>query len=137
MKIQRLTRSHTALKTTVISACLLILNACMSNTFHDGLYQDRFYPVHNGGMNAHYYTDAEWSSGMAPARRNNYVSWNHSIDLILDQQVTTLHQARSLLVNMSLTNGAKVTTIAPSIDAILDVVAQCGTTCNAIQQTFE
>ena len=134
-----MTRSPTLTSkfTAILLFCaVLLLSACATRHFQEGIYKDAQYPVSNGGMNTEYYFSeaSTWPSGMAPKQRSHFVSWNHAIDLMLDKQVVSISQEKSLVVTLSLSSGTKVATISPGIDTIFEVLKQCGMQCQYIEK---
>jgi hypothetical protein len=100
---------------------------------------DKF-PVANSGENYEYYkisTNMDWPIGVTPDQLKNYVTWEHAIDLIVDEQVITTAQAHSLAVQLELLNGTWVSTIEPSIDTIFAVLRKCGEPCENVGQITE
>jgi hypothetical protein len=78
-----------------------------------------------------------WPATVKPKNLKNYISWNHAIDLILDNQVNTIFQAHSLEVKLELKSGEWVSTIEPSIDNIFIVIKKCGSPCENIDEITE
>ncbi len=60
------------------------------------------------------------------------VSWEEAIEILNSGDVVTVVQLHSLKVTLELSNGARITTTEPIIDAIFDEVAKCGSTCQGI-----
>ncbi len=65
------------------------------------------------------------------------ISWDEAVRLLHDGQVTQVFQAHSLRVVLTLRNGAQVSTVEPSIDAIFFEVQQCGAPCAGIALATE
>lgn len=65
------------------------------------------------------------------------ISWNQAVSLLHDGQVTQVFQAHSLRVVLTLRNGAQVSTMEPSIDAIFFEVERCGAPCANIALATE
>lgn len=125
------------MKNVLFVVALLLISSCASNS---GLTQDDRFPVSNKGQNIEYYnlsTEMDWPASVKPYNLDNYVSWNHAIDLILDGQVTNTFQAHSLEVSLQLKNGEWVSTIEPSIDTLFLVLRKCGLPCERIVETTE
>ena len=57
------------------------------------------------------------------------IPWTQAIDLLHDGQVTQVTQLHSMVVYLTLRNGAEVETVEPYIDAIFDEVQACGAPC--------
>lgn len=65
------------------------------------------------------------------------ISWDEAVALLHDGQVTQIFQAHTLRVVLTLRNGAQVSTMEPSIDAIFFEVQQCGASCANIALATE
>jgi hypothetical protein len=126
-----------AMKNTLFLIFCLVISSCASNL---GLPQDDRFPVSNKGKNIEYYklsTKMDWPVRVKSKDLKNYVSWNHAIDLILDNQVETTFQAHSLRVSLKLKSGEWVSTLEPSIDTISIVLRKCGLPCENIGEITE
>lgn len=66
-----------------------------------------------------------------------HISWERAVELLHHGDVTMVVQAHSLDVTMTLTNGATVHTVEPSIDAIFIEIQECGAPCANIVQATE
>ena len=98
------------------------------------------YPVSNKDLNVQYYnlsTNNDSPARVSPSDLENYISWTHAIDLILDGQVKMVAQAHSLAVSLELDNGSRVSTIEPSIDTVFIIIDKCGQECAHIVQVTE
>lgn len=101
---------------------------------------DDKFPASNSGKNTEYYpitTNMDWPIRVSPDELENYVTWNHAIDLILDGQVKNIFQAHTLSVGLELESGIWVSTIEPSIDTVLVIIRKCGVPCKNIGQMIE
>jgi len=65
------------------------------------------------------------------------VLWEDAQNMILNGEVTTIFQAQSLDVTLTLTDGTQVKTTEPTIDAVFAVIEQCGDTCANISLATE
>jgi hypothetical protein len=70
-------------------------------------------------------------------RDGEVISWDRAVQLLNSGAVTQVIQAHSLEVTLTLTNGAQVTTIEPSIDEIFREIEKCGAKCAGIVQATE
>jgi predicted small secreted protein len=66
-----------------------------------------------------------------------HISWERAVELLHNGDVTQVFQAHSLDVTMTLTNGATVHTVEPSIDQIFIEIQECGAPCANIAQATE
>ena len=60
------------------------------------------------------------------------VSWEEARELILAGEVAQVAQLHSLEVTLELKDGRQVVTVEPEIDAVFDVVDECGEACEDI-----
>lgn len=65
------------------------------------------------------------------------IAWDEAVSLLHSGQVTQVFQAHSLRVVLTLRNGAQVSTMEPSIDAIFFEVERCGAPCANIALATE
>lgn len=65
------------------------------------------------------------------------VSWDEAVHLLHEGHVTQVFQAHSLMVTLTLDDGATVTTTEPSIDQIFFEIEACGAPCANIAQATE
>jgi hypothetical protein len=65
------------------------------------------------------------------------IPWEQAVQLLHDGHVTQIFQAHSLQVTLTLSNGATITTIEPSIDEIFFEVERCGAPCAGIPMATE
>jgi hypothetical protein len=65
------------------------------------------------------------------------IPWEQAVQLLHDGQVSQIFQAHSLQVTLTLSNGATITTIEPSIDEIFFEVERCGAPCAGIPMATE
>jgi hypothetical protein len=65
------------------------------------------------------------------------LSWDEAQKLILDGKVKQVSQAHSLFVLLTLADGRTLKTIEPRIDAVLEVVKQCGAKCAGLRIATE
>ena len=70
--------------------------------------------------------------GIEAYTQDQTVSWEEAIEILNSGEVVTVVQLHSLEVTLELSNGARITTTEPIIDAIFDEVAKCGSTCQGI-----
>lgn len=64
------------------------------------------------------------------------ISWERAVELLNNGAVTMVLQTHALDVYLTLTNGATVHTVEPSIDEIFVEIQECGAPCaNIIQAT--
>lgn len=65
------------------------------------------------------------------------VSWEEARELILAGEVAQVTQLHSLEVTLELKDGRQVVTVEPRIDAVFDVVEECGEACEDIVMVTE
>ena len=65
------------------------------------------------------------------------VTWEEAKSAILKGNVVDVIQLHSLTVNLVLQDGSQLTTEEPAIDDVLEVIDQCGQTCENIQIVTE
>src|SRR3990167_1675970 len=65
------------------------------------------------------------------------VGWEDAKKLILDGQVNSVSQGRNLSVTLKLADGGTKTTQEPKIDAVFEVVDECGNPCSGIIKSSE
>ena len=96
------------------------------------------YPVGNGGKNIEYYSAYDNKNQKIRIDRDQlqwYVTWNHAIDMILDQQIVAIFQGEELRVEMEIKDwGGFVSTIQPTENAILEVLKMCADPCQNIYE---
>ncbi|MBN2550108.1 MAG: hypothetical protein JXB15_13170 [Anaerolineales bacterium] len=65
------------------------------------------------------------------------VYWNQAVAMIQNGEVTKVMQAHSLQVTLTLKDGRALITLEPEMDAVLQVITECGDLCQGIQIATE
>jgi hypothetical protein len=74
-------------------------------------------------------------SGLPPDGAN--IPWEEALELLHGGHVTQVFQSHARDVIMTLTNGATVHTVEPTLDLIFMEIQECGAPCANIAQATE
>ena len=77
------------------------------------------------------------AGGEALPADGEQISWERAVELLYAGEVVSVLQLHSREVRMGLSNGAMVTTIAPELDLVFDVMMECGAPCADIMVAME
>lgn len=65
------------------------------------------------------------------------VYWHQAVTMMQNGEVAKVMQAHSLQVTLTLKDGRALKTVEPEIDAVLQVIKECGDLCQGIQVATE
>lgn len=65
------------------------------------------------------------------------IFWEQAVALVINNEVAKVTQAQSLQVTLDLKDGRVLLTQEPQLDAIFNIIAQCGDPCRSIIQATE
>jgi hypothetical protein len=70
---------------------------------------------------------------LAPGEEGTSIPWEEAILLIQDGKVTLVRQFDNLMVVLVLKDGQTMSTYQPAMDAVLDLIDECGDLCQDIE----